>query len=219
MKFTPEQMHAEKAAYNRVLLPLYDSCVLGFSNRFAWKCPTSRQLELYTKYASVNHLDVGVGTGYFIDNCRFASPPSRLVLLDINRNSLEVSARRVARYKPLALQRNLLEPLDIPGPGFDSVGMNYVLHCLPGGMETKAVVLDQLKKVMNPGAVLFGSTTLYEGIQKNLLARIFLAAYNTLGIFSNRGDTLEGLKKALAERFRESHVEAAGCSGLFVCRI
>ena len=140
------------------------------------------------------------------------------MLLDINRNSLDVSARRVARYKPVALQRNLLEQLNIPGPGFDSVGINYVLHCLPGAMETKAAVFDQLKTVMNPGAVLFGSTTLYEGVRKNLLARIFMAAYNALGIFDNRGDTLEGLKRALAARFRESQVEVAGCSGIFVCK-
>ena len=85
-------------------------------------------------------------------------------------------------------------------------------------MATKAAVFDQLKKVMSPGAVLFGSTTLYGGVQKNLLARMFMAAYNALGIFDNRGDTLDGLKKALAARFRESQVEVAGCSGIFVCR-
>jgi len=92
------------------------------------------------------------------------------------------------------------------------------LHCLPGDIAGKAVVFEHLARVMNPNAVLFGSTTLYHGVEKNPLARLCLAAYNRLGIFCNLDDSLDGLKKMLAQYFSETRVEVIGCSGIFVCR-
>lgn len=218
MALTPERMHAERTAYNKLLLPLYDFWVLWFSNRFVWQCPTGRLLQLYNDNASSNHLEAGVGTGYFLGNCRFAAMPSRLVIIDINRNCLSTSARRLARYSPVALQRDLLKPMAIPGPGFDSIGFNYVLHCLPGTMQAKASVFDRLKLLLRPGGVLFGATTLFGGIRKNMPARLLMALYNGIGIFANRGDSPGCLEKELTERFHDVRIEVAGCTALFVCR-
>ncbi len=202
----------------KVLFALYEHLVLGFSNRFAWKCPTRRLQDLYDRHASANHLEAGVGTGYFLNHCRFASIPSRLVLLDRNTYTLAEVARRLSRYHPEAYGQDLLQPLDGLAPGFDSVGFNYVLHCLPGTMEAKRVVFEHLAHVMNPGAVLFGSTTLYHGVRKNMLARALMATYNAMGIFCSRDDSVEGLRRVLARHFAEVRVELVGCSGLFVCK-
>ena len=202
----------------QILFSIYDSLVLGFSNRFVWKCPTRRLLAQYDDYASANHLEAGVGTGFFLDRCCFRNGPARLVILDQNAYTLAHAAFRLRRYGPQAFKRSILEPLELGERGFDSVGINYVVHCLPGAMADKAVVFEQLSRVMNPGAVLFGSTTLYLGVEKNPLARLCLAAYNRLGIFCNSDDSLEGLKNMLARYFSETRVEVIGCSGLFVCR-
>jgi hypothetical protein len=43
--------------------------------------------------------------------------------------------------------------------------------------------------------------------------------YNTRGIFSNRYDDLDGLKRALNQRFREVSVEVVGCAALFSGRV
>jgi hypothetical protein len=40
-------------------------------------------------------------------------------------------------------------------------------------------------------------------------------AYNRKGIFSNREDGLDGLTRALNQRFREVSVEVVGCAALF----
>ena len=98
---------------------------------------------------------------------------------------------------------------------FDSVGINYLLHCLPGSIESKAAALDHLEALMNPGAVLFGSTLLQGGVRRTWLARGLMAAYNWKGIFSNRGDDIEGLKRELGRRFEDVRVEVAGCAALF----
>ena len=76
------------------------------------------------------------------------------------------------------------------------MGINYLLHCVPGPIESKAVALDHLKILMNPNAVLFGPTLLQGGVTRNWLATRLMDTYNTKGIFSNRYDYLDGLKCA-----------------------
>jgi len=211
-------VHPRQVMAAKMLFTLYDILVLGFSNRFVWECPTRRLLDLYNANISTNHLEAGAGTGYFLDRCRFPGAPARLVLVDRNGYCLAETAYRLRRYRPRAYRRTITGPLSLDGPGFDSVGLNYVLHCLPGTMEEKGAVFENLKRAMNPGAVLFGSTTLYGGIHKNVLARACLGAYNRLGIFFNQSDSLQELQKVLRRHFSYSSIEPVGCSGIFVCR-
>ena len=215
---TAEQVEAGQAVYTRKNLRLYDLIVLGISNRFLWRCPTRRILRHYNEHVSANHLDVGVGTGYFLDRCRFPSATPRVALLDLNENSLEFTARRIARYRPERYQGNVLEPISLNCDKFDSIAVNYVLHCLPGTIGTKAVALDHLKAWLNPGGVLFGSTLLTGGVKRSRMARKLMEAYNKQGIFSNTSDTLEELEAALRQRFDDVEIEVVGCAALFAGR-
>lgn len=219
MSITKGQVAAGQAVYTKRTLAVYDFVVLGVSNRFLWKCPTQRLEEHYNKHVTANHLDVGVGTGYFLDRCRFLSKTPRIALMDLNADTLEFASQRIERYKPKTYCRNVLEPISIDATKFDSVGINYLLHCVPGSIEFKAVAFDHLKALMNPNAVLFGSTLLQGGLPRNWLAKRLMDAYNKKGIFSNQSDDLDGLKRALSERFREVSVEVVGCAALFSGRV
>ncbi|GAB3473594.1 class I SAM-dependent methyltransferase [Azotobacter salinestris] len=218
MTVIQEQVAAGQAAYTPRTLPLYDFVVLGVSNPFIWKCPTRRLEQHYERHLSANHLDVGVGTGYFPDRCRFPAHAPRVALMDLNPDTLAFAARRIARYVPKTYRRNVLEPIVFADEGFDSIGINYLLHCLPGSIAAKAVVFDHLKALMNPGAVLFGATLLQGGVPRSPLARGLMAAYNRKGIFCNREDDLDSLKEELGRRFREVSVEVVGCAALFAGR-
>lgn len=219
MSFTAEQIAAGQAVYTKRVLGAYDFLVLGLSNRLVWKCPTQRLVEHYNRHITANHLDVGIGTGYFLDNCRFPSQSPRIALLDLNQNTLDFASRRIARYKPETYLCNALEPISIEAAKFDSVGINYLLHCLPGAIEAKAVAFDHLKALMNPNAVLLGSTLLQGGVPRSWFAKHLMEIYNKKGIFSNRHDSLDGLKRALDERFRDVSVEVVGCVALFSGRV
>ena len=219
MSITTEQVNAGQAIYTRRTLAFYDLVVLGISNRFLWKCPTQRLVKHYNKLVTANHLDVGVGTGYFLDRCQFPSPKPRVALMDLNSEALEYCSQRVSNYTPETYRQNILEPITLNTGKFDSVGMNYLLHCLPGSIELKSVAFDNLKTLMNPNAVLFGSTLLQGGIQRNWFAKRLMAVYNERGIFSNQDDNLESLKQALSKRFREVSVEVVGCAALFSGRV
>ena len=219
MNATREQVLAGQAVYTKGTLRAYDFAVLGVSNRFLWKCPSRRLVEHYNRHVSANHLDVGVGTGYFLDHCRFPSPTPRVALMDLNPNTLDFASRRIARYKPETYRRSVLEPIQVDAPGFDSVGINYLLHCVPGTIELKAVVFDHLKALMKPEAVLFGSTLLQGGVSRNWLAKRVMDVYNKKGIFSNRWDHLDGLTQELKRRFNDVSVEVVGCAALFRGRV
>ena len=140
-------------------------------------------------------------------------------MLDPNQTALDFAARRVARYRPEKYLRNVLETISIDAEKYDSVGINYLLHCLPGPFEAKVVAFDHLKEMMNRNAVLFGSTLLHGGVPRNWFAQFLMGIYNRKGIFSNRNDSLADLDSALRERFRDVSLESVGCAALFSGRV
>lgn len=215
MQATQKQIEAGQVVYTKRVLSVYDIIVLGISNRFIWKCPTSLIEAHYNRHLSSNHLDVGVGTGYFLDRCRFPSGNPRIALMDMNSNTLEFAAQRIARYRPETYRQNILEAITTTLAPFDSIGVNYLFHCMPGAIADKAVAFDHLKAVMNRGACMFGSTILQGGVQKGWAAKKLMAFYNKKGIFSNREDNLSGLTNVLNRRFKDVTVEVAGCVALF----
>ncbi|MEY2832201.1 MAG: hypothetical protein RLZZ574_1459 [Cyanobacteriota bacterium] len=210
-----EEVEAGQAVYTKRTLSAYDIIVLGISNRYIWKCPSSRIEAHYNNHLSSNHLDVGVGTGYFLDRCKFPSDSPRIALMDMNTNTLEFASKRIERYSPETYSQNILDKILTAIAPFDSVGVNYLFHCVPGAIIDKAVVFDHLKELMNPGARVFGSTILQGGVKRGWMAKKLMALYNQKGIFANTDDDLEGLRSSLTQRFENVTLEVVGCVALF----
>ena len=206
------------AVYTPITLSIYDMLVHGLSNRLAWRCPTERLLRLYRSNLSENHLEAGVGTGLFLDGTGDGRL-GRLVLLDINRRCLEWAGQRLTRFKPAFRESSLLAPIEPGMARFASVGLTYVLHCLPGKMSEKLVAIDHLTPLMQRGAVLFGATVLGRGIAPNAAAKMLLDLYNAKGVFSNREDDLASLTDGLRQRFGRVEIETKGLVALFRGRL
>lgn len=211
---TSQQVIKGQAIYTKLALNFYDLTVLNISNNYLWGCPSSHIQSLYQKNISYNHLEVGVGTGYFLQHCRFEKSP-RIALMDLNQNCLDVAAKRLSIYNPKQYKKNIYEPIELSTPLFDSLGINYVLHCLPGDIHTKAIVLRHLKALLNPNAVVFGSTILGKGVRLNPMAQLITKIYNSKGVFSNLQDDLDGLKVILENNFSSCQVQTIGCVALF----
>jgi SAM-dependent methyltransferase len=212
----PDQTAIAKAhaIYTPVILSIYDVLVHGLSNRFAWRCPTRRLLDLYRANLAANHLETGVGTGFLLDRTG-DNRLKRLVAIDINRHCLDRARRRLARFKPELYEVNLLAPIELGIAPVESIGLTYVLHCLPGRMSAKLSAIDHLRPLMQPGAVLFGATILGSGIGPNRAARALLDLYNAKGVFNNREDDLAALSGGLRQRFDRVEIETQGCVALF----
>lgn len=212
-----DAIHAGQAVYTNSALSLYDLLMHGISNHLVWRCPTKLLRHHFRKHVTLNHLDVGVGTGYFLDHC-LLEQKRRLALLDLNNNSLEKTAERIKRFKPEVYQANILAPLTLPCRQFDSISINYLFHCLPGSIHEKAAALDNLKKYLQPDGKIFGSTILSHGIDCNFAARKLMSIYNSKGIFSNTKDHLKGLRQELEQRFTNVEIEVKGCVAIFSAR-
>ena len=206
------------AVYTPLTLAFYDLAVLGFSNSFVWQCASHVLLDFYNRHISDKHLDIGVGTGYFLDRCRFPSAAPKIALFDLNPHTLAKSAKRLRRYNPSCYMGDALQPIDIGISGFGSISLNYLLHCLPGNLASKSIVFEHVKPLLRDGGVIFGSTILGEGVRHNPLAKRLMKIYNAKGIFSNLSDRQFDLEAGLKEHFDEHTIQIAGCVALFSAR-
>ncbi len=172
-------------------------------------------MRIYDEHVTARHLDIGVGSGYLLDKCRYPTPAPDITLMDLNPNSLEAAGKRIGRYRPKKHQANALEPFGLPEASFDSIGLNWLLHCLPGTITTKGVIFDHCKTALAPGGVVFGSTVLAGGVPHNALSRWMMNLLNGNGSFTNRDDDLDGLRTQLDQRFDRVHIEVVGSVAIF----
>jgi SAM-dependent methyltransferase len=219
MTATPAEDDRGYSVYTKSVLRIYDLWAVQFSGRLIWRCPAEYVLQVYNRHASANHLDVGVGTGFFLDRCRWPSARPRIALMDVNHHCLEVASRRLARYQPEIFRVNVLEPIQQPMKKFDSIGLSWLLHCLPGNIYTKASVFEHLKTVLNPGGVIFGATLLHDGVHHSAVSMRLMTLYNSRGILTNVHDDVEGLKTVLASTLSNVTVDIVGAAALFSGRV
>lgn len=210
-----EKAVAGAAVYSKFVLSLYDIQVLMFEMRFIFKCPTAKILNFYNSHISGTHLDVGVGTGYFLDKCHFPVLNPTIHLMDLNLNSLQKTSNRIKRYKPVTHQQNVLEPIEDKLPTFNSIGAVNFLHCLPGNMLNKEKVIKNLKPFLSKEGVFFGVTVLGQNIDAGILYKITNSIYNKTSVFCNLNDNPEDLELILDRNFNKYSMEIVGSVALF----
>jgi SAM-dependent methyltransferase len=202
-----------QSGYNPALLAIYDVWVLKFMAGAVWKCPIPPAVARYRRHLGRRHLDVGPGTGYFIER---AAPPigTEITLLDPNRHVLKHASERLAAWNPVTVEADVMKPLPVER-GYDSAALSFVLHCLRAPMSNKAAAIRNIADVLGPDGVLFGGTVLGTREPHTRSARAFLWAFNKQGGFDNRADTVEGLREILDASFRHVEIERSGSAALF----
>jgi SAM-dependent methyltransferase len=210
---------AGAAVYSPLVLKVYDAWVLGISNRYAWQCPTRRVLlPFYRQHAGQRHLDVGVGTGFYLAHAGFDAG-RQITLLDLNPHSLHAAARRLGRADTRIVVQDVLQPTTaLGGNKYDSIALFYLLHCLPGTMAEKSRVFENLKVHLADGGVLYGATILGDAAGHNGFGRKLMNVYNEKGIFGNRLDTLDALRDGLQRHFDDVELSQQGKVALFAAR-
>ncbi|KOS19962.1 hypothetical protein ESCO_005641 [Escovopsis weberi] len=84
--------------YSRTFLWIYDFNVLWLNNNYAWRCSTDKVLfPLYRSAMGANHLEIGVGTGYYpTEALKLGTPCRRITLVDLNAATLDAASRRIS---------------------------------------------------------------------------------------------------------------------------
>ncbi|ENB6578759.1 class I SAM-dependent methyltransferase [Escherichia coli] len=201
--------------YTPLTLKLYDWWVLRVSNRFAWECSTSEYLlPHFLQHLGKKHLDVGVGTGYYLTHV----PECHLIsLMDLNETSLSAASKRAGETKIQSkINHDVFEtyPKTLHNQ-FDSISMFYLLHCLPGNISTKSCVIRNAAQALTDDGTIYGATILGDGVVHNAFGQKLMRIYNRKGIFSNTEDSEEGLKKILSEHFENVKTKVKGTVVMF----
>ena len=210
-----EQRIARGAAvYTPLFLSVYDWWVFGFAAR-VFRCPPQEIFTFYELNVSEDHLDIGVGSGRLLRHCKEQQLLERVTLLDLNPHCLDAAEKALRPLPVRKVQADMLKPFPLEQERFLSLGLNFVLHCVPGSILQKGVVFEHGKKVLARDGIVFGSTVLYQPGMANLPARLLMDRYNKAGIFHNREDRLEDLQLVLGNLFENVELVQEGCVVFF----
>lgn len=207
-------IQAGQAVYTSLMLKIYNTWVLALSNRWIWRCPKKYQLQQFNQNITANHLDIGVGTGYYLQCCKWPPNPT-LALMDLNQNCLDYAKKAVAELKPTIYLHDIFKPKYELKNQFNSISMNYLLHCLPGNMTTKEVTIENSVAMLKPSGVLFGATILSDQNLHTVVSQQLLNLYNRKKIFSNKQDNYQALQNSLKNYLHNVELQVIGCVLLF----
>ncbi|TEA14338.1 Methyltransferase ctvB [Colletotrichum sidae] len=150
---------------NAVYFPLflrwaYDTLILGFICPYAWGCPQDILQGHYSKHVGplagrsiTRLLDIGVGTGHFVEHAPLPSG-TNVLLADINKNPLSEAQGRIRRaHKDVTVDTVLANVFELGDErssssqrlascvrdegddAFDVISCMLLLHCLPGMLD------------------------------------------------------------------------------------
>ncbi|MGX1778583.1 methyltransferase domain-containing protein [Nocardia brasiliensis] len=176
-------------------------------------------LEVYNQHLSERHLEVGPGSGWYLANATLPAA-GEVTLVDLNPTPLAYTRRRLESlgHQVHTAPHNVLEPVPASvGTGFTSIGINFVMHCVPGSFAQKGVAFAHLARVLAEDGTLFGATILNRR-PSTLFGRILTVAYRRLGAFNNTGDDQAGLETALQTAFEQVSITEVGDVTLFTAR-
>jgi len=217
-----ERMLARKtsrsqAYFNPWLLFFYDFIVFRCVANFVWGISVDQLLHRYRVLTHASHLEVGVGTGYLLD--KLDPDYTDIDLMDLSDSCLRKTSARLVRFNPISFRHDILKPLDetmetMTGR-YQSICLNFVLHCVPGGFASKSIAFANLKPLLQSDGVIFGATVLSRKARPKLIARTALRLLNAIGIFNNEQDHAEELLQGLKRHFVFVEVTIVGATALF----
>ena len=107
--------HNGVKVYTPTALKLYDWWVLNISNRYAWRCDTDKYLLPHFKNnLGENHMDIGVGTGFYLK--RALANINKIALTDLNINSLDYAKKNHLILEDIAYDESLIDELTEANP-------------------------------------------------------------------------------------------------------
>ncbi len=205
------------STYTEGFLTAYDP-LLRVTCPLIWHCPRQVMVDLYNHNAGMRHLDIGPGTGYFLDKCDFPGPGPSVVLADNSSAVLDRVTRRIARYRPATLFGDALD-LDLGTAEFESIALLNLLHCLPGDMPYKCTIFDRITSHLDSGGRIFGCSLLGKGPRHSRASLALMKLLNQVGIFHNTDDSLDSLDTELGRRFSSYRLRICGSMALFEVKV
>jgi ubiquinone/menaquinone biosynthesis C-methylase UbiE len=171
--YAREQFHGlPNGYYSHNIASGYDK---GFEASMLFRVQGARR-RMARLMARGRVLDVGCGSGRLIAELR-AEGADEVWGLDPSPYMLKIAQRRSPQAK---LRQGLIEANDFPDDYFDSVGVCFVFHELPGNVTERAIL--ELYRILRPGAVLCVTEPCREHIYERNVFRL-VKRYGFRGLY------------------------------------
>lgn len=192
----------------------YDYLVNDLNCSFAWKC---NQKHILSNYSNITdrHMEIGPGTGYFLKNKTFDT----IQLIDINNDILtNASQNLTGNCSQINTFQHDIFTSSLPQLSkCNSIGLTYVLHCIPDKIENN---LDNLiHNIPFKNYNIYGASVIRDPVEKNMLAELELFWLNKMGIFNNDSDTYYGLCEFLENTGFNYNLKLEGYVAIFNIKV
>ena len=200
-------------------LKYYDYLVNEINCKYVWRCEPQNIINMYRQHCSSSHLEIGPGTGHFLlmsGKKQFNS----LGIMDINKKILNYSANQLgSQYNNISIyHQNIFMSDNFDQIKPSSVGVNYVLHCVPGNLENKMEkLINNLSN--NEKTTIFGATVINDSERQTVSSKLLLKFLNKKGVFHNKEDYSYHLKDYLVKNNIRHELQIIGNVLLFNVKI
>tara|TARA_Y100000991_G_C21955959_1_gene342079 strand:+ start:513 stop:1394 length:882 start_codon:yes stop_codon:yes gene_type:complete len=200
----------KKTKFNQLIMKNYDFFVNHINCKYVWECDQRNIIDMYKKNIRSNHVEIGPGTGYFLKEHKF----NNLTLIDVNRDilleckkNLEKNCKNINIINKNVFEKNNKIALN----NYDSLGINYVLHCVPNNLSIS--VDNLINNIPKKNYKIFGSTVIPNRNTYNLASlEIFLL--NKMKIFNNKTHTFNDIE-SYVKKYLNYEIRRIGNSCLF----
>lgn len=181
-----------------------------------WKCPKQHLEQQFISNVTLNHLEVGVTSGFDFTKRLKANRNLNMVYLDPDAKALKQAGKNTAHLKPRLFQGSLVHQWGFTNQKFSSINLNFVLHGLQGDFEDKvnALCMNARSCLADNGKV-FGSAILRDRISTNPVSEYFFKRCNRAGIMNNEKDSFRKLERMLNYFFTNVHITMVGYVVMF----
>lgn len=185
-----------------------------------WKCPKQHLEQQFISNVSLNHLEVGVTSDFSFTRRLKANKNLNMVYLDPDAKALKRAGKNTAHLKPRLFQGSLMHQWGFRNQKFNSINLNFVLHCLQGDFEGKVNALCiNARSCLADNGTIFGSAILRDRISTNPLSEYFLNRCNKSGVMNNEKDSYRKLERMLNYYFNNVHITMVGYVVMFEGRM
>ncbi|XOV79911.1 MAG: hypothetical protein ACFHVJ_02880 [Aestuariibacter sp.] len=193
---------------------------VDFVMEHVWKCPKKLLEKQFINNISLNHLEVGVTSGFDFTQRLKANNNLDIAYLDPDIKALKRAVKNSNHLKPRLYRGNLMYPWGLSDQKFSSINLNFVLHCLPGDFENKvnALCINTRSCLADDGTI-FGSAILRDKLRSNPVSEYVIKRSNQTGIMNNEKDSYRKLERMLNYYFNDVNIKMVGYVVMFEAKM
>lgn len=185
-----------------------------------WKCPHKELEQQFKRNITLNHLEVGVTSGFDFTARLKANKNLDIAYLDPNEKALRNAHRSSSHLKPRLFLSQLADNWGFQHHKFASINLNFVLHSMQGNLEERVNALClNARSCLKENGKIFGSAILRDRVDTSSVTEYFLEKYNKSGVVNNEADSFRKLERMLNYYFANVKIKLIGYIVIFEARM